>query len=55
MIADHAEVKFNPIPNLYAAGCDVGNISNGGYIGGLATALATGLKAGRAAAIGGLR
>ncbi len=55
MVAEHAEVKLNSIPNLYAAGCDVGNISNGGYIGGLATALTTGRRAGRAAAIGGLR
>jgi len=50
-IADHSEVRFNTIPNLYAAGCDLGNISNGGYIGGLATALTTGRPAGRGAAI----
>ncbi len=49
-IAEHSEVRFNPIPNLYAAGCDVGNVSNVGYLGGLATALATGRQAGRGAA-----
>ncbi|GEM_PF-370113 len=49
-IAEHAEVRFSPIPNLYAAGCDVGNVSNVGYMGGLATALATGRRAGRGAA-----
>jgi succinate dehydrogenase/fumarate reductase flavoprotein subunit len=50
VIAEHSEVKFSPIPNLYAAGCDVGNVSNVGYLGGLATALATGRRAGRGAA-----
>ena len=49
-IAEHSEVKFSPIPNLYAAGCDVGNVSNAGYMGGLATAVATGRRAGRGAA-----
>jgi succinate dehydrogenase/fumarate reductase flavoprotein subunit len=49
-IAEHSEVKFSPIPNLYAAGCDVGNVSNVGYMGGLATALTTGRRAGRGAA-----
>ncbi len=44
-------MRPNPIPNLYAAGCDVGNISSIGYIGGLATALTTGRRAGRGAAI----
>ncbi len=49
-IAEHSEVRFNPIPNLYAAGCDVGNISNAGYMGGLGTALTTRRRAGLGAA-----
>ena len=49
-ITEHSEVKFSPIPNLYAAGTDVGNVSNAGYMGGLATALVTGRRAGRGAA-----
>jgi succinate dehydrogenase/fumarate reductase flavoprotein subunit len=49
-IAENSEVRFTPIPNLYAAGCDVGNVSNVGYLGGLATALSTGRRAGRGAA-----
>ena len=43
-------MKFNVIPGLYAAGCDVGNISHGGYMGGLAQALVTGRIAGHFAA-----
>lgn len=39
-----------PIGGLFAAGCDAGNISHFGYMGGLATALATGWTAGREAA-----
>lgn len=35
-----------PIPGLYAAGADVGGISVEGYVGGLAPALVTGLRAG---------
>ncbi len=35
-----------PIRGLYAAGCDVGNISHGSYVGGLAVALVTGRTAG---------
>ena len=50
-VPGHSEVRLNPIPNLYAAGCDLGNISNGGYMGGLATALTTGRAAGQGAAI----
>jgi succinate dehydrogenase/fumarate reductase flavoprotein subunit len=50
-VADHSELRLNPIPNLYAAGADVGNVSNGGYLGGLATALTTGRRAGRGAAL----
>src|SRR5690606_2464522 len=40
------------IGGLFAAGCDVGNISHFGYVGGLAPALVTGMIAGRAAAAG---
>jgi succinate dehydrogenase/fumarate reductase flavoprotein subunit len=39
-----------PIPGLFAAGCDVGNIHHEGYLGGLATGLTTGRAAGMAAA-----
>lgn len=39
-----------PIQGLYAAGNDVGNISHGAYMGGLASALTTGRVAGRNAA-----
>lgn len=39
-----------PIPGLYAAGCDVGNISHRGYMGGLSTGLVMGRMAGRDAA-----
>lgn len=38
------------IPGLFAAGADVGGIHNRGYLGGLATALVTGRRAGEAAA-----
>lgn len=48
--ADFAEMQFAPIPNLYAAGCDIGGVSNRGYMGGLATALITGRTAGATAA-----
>ena len=50
LIANQSEMKFNVIPGLYAAGCDVGNISHGGYMGGLAQALVTGRVAGYSAA-----
>ena len=46
-LSEHREV---PIPGLFAAGCDVGNIHHGSYMGGLATALTTGRVAGREAA-----
>jgi succinate dehydrogenase/fumarate reductase flavoprotein subunit len=39
------------LPGLYAAGVDVGGISNEGYAGGLSAALVTGLRAGVHAAI----
>jgi succinate dehydrogenase/fumarate reductase flavoprotein subunit len=48
--ADVSEFRFTAMPNLYAAGCDVGGISTRGYLGGLATALVTGRIAGEAAA-----
>jgi len=44
------ELKFDVIPGLFAAGCDVGNINHGGYMGGLAPALVTGRIAGYSAA-----
>ncbi len=48
--ADVTEIRLESIGNLFAAGCDVGGISNRGYMGGLATALVTGRIAGSAAA-----
>jgi len=51
--ADLSELQIATIPNLYVAGCDLGGISNRGYIGGLAHALVTGRAAGTAAATGG--
>jgi len=50
LVADPTELGATPIAGLYAAGCDVGFVSNRGYMGGLATALVTGRVAGRAAA-----
>ena len=44
------EYRQSVIEGLYAAGCDIGNISNVEYAGGLAPALATGRVAGRSAA-----
>lgn len=35
-----------PIPGLWAAGCDVGGVSYGGYLGGIASAIVTGRTAG---------
>ena len=49
-VADTTELGATSIAGLYAAGCDVGFLSNWGYMGGLATALVTGRVAGRAAA-----
>ena len=46
-----ADYRQTPIAGLYAAGNDAGNISHFGYIGGLATALATGRTAGSEAAV----
>jgi succinate dehydrogenase/fumarate reductase flavoprotein subunit len=48
--ADAAELQIGAIPNLYAAGSDVGGFSNESYMGGLAQALVTGRAAGTAAA-----
>ncbi|WP_158215411.1 FAD-dependent oxidoreductase [Candidimonas nitroreducens] len=50
LLADTADVDYCAFPNLYAAGCDVGGLSNRGYMGGLACALVTGRKAGAQAA-----
>ncbi len=44
------ELRAVPIRGLYAAGGDAGNMSNGGYMGGLACALVTGRAAGLQAA-----
>jgi succinate dehydrogenase/fumarate reductase flavoprotein subunit len=44
------DYRQTAIAGLYAAGCDVGNISHFEYMGGLAPALATGRVAGRSAA-----
>jgi succinate dehydrogenase/fumarate reductase flavoprotein subunit len=48
--ADVSDLRFTAMPNLYAAGCDIGGASTRGYLGGLATALVTGRIAGEAAA-----
>ncbi len=45
-----SDYRQTAIEGLYAAGCDTGNISNFGYLGGLAPALATGRVAGQCAA-----
>jgi succinate dehydrogenase/fumarate reductase flavoprotein subunit len=45
-----SDYRQTPIRGLFAAGCDAGNISHFGYMGGLAPALTTGLTAGREAA-----
>jgi succinate dehydrogenase/fumarate reductase flavoprotein subunit len=50
-IAESSELFAEAIPNLYAAGCDVGYVSNRGYMGGLSTALVTGRVAGASAAL----
>ena len=44
------ELQVTAIPNLYAAGCDVGGFSTQNYMGGLAQALVSGRVAGAAAA-----
>lgn len=47
--AAQEELQVGVIPNLYAAGCDVGGFSGESYMGGLAQALVTGRAAGAAA------
>ena len=49
MRADVDDLKVNFIANLFVAGCDLGGISNWGYMGGLSQALVSGRVAGRAA------
>jgi len=44
------EFVWGYVNGLYAAGSDVGGMSNYGYIGGLAPALVTGRRAGTTAA-----
>lgn len=48
---DPASVRSSTIPNLFAAGMDVGGLMRTHYFGGLATALVTGRVAGRNAAV----
>jgi len=48
--AGRDELQVAAIPNLYAAGCDVGGFSTKSYMGGLAQALVTGRIAGAGAA-----
>ena len=48
--ADRSEMQIAAIPNLFVAGCDLGGISNRGYMGGLSHALVTGRAAGATAA-----
>lgn len=50
LASDPSDYRPVAIPGLFAAGADVGDISHGGYLGGLATALTTGRTAGRSAA-----
>ena len=50
IISDLPSFRPTPIGGLLAAGADVGNISNNGYAGGLATAMTTGRLAGVTAA-----
>lgn len=51
VVVEHNDVAYGALPRLFAAGCDVGGISGQGYMGGLATALVTGRKAGEQAAL----
>lgn len=48
--ADASDLRLEPLSGLFAAGCDVGGISNWGYMGGLSQALVTGRVAGASAA-----
>lgn len=47
---DIRDIQIEPIPGLYAAGTDVGNVMHYRYLGGLAVALVTAVTAGDAAA-----
>jgi succinate dehydrogenase/fumarate reductase flavoprotein subunit len=49
-VAEPSELALRSIPGLFAIGCDAGGFSAHGYMGGLSTALVTGLIAGRLAA-----
>jgi hypothetical protein len=45
-ITDARDFREVAIPRLFAAGCDIGNVSHRGYVGGLSVALTTGRTAG---------
>lgn len=47
---DASSVRVEAINGLFASGCDIGGVSNWGYMGGLSHALVTGRIAGQAAA-----
>ena len=49
-VAGPSSLRDTAIPGLFAAGCDVGGFSFDGYVGGLATALVSGARAGLSAA-----
>jgi succinate dehydrogenase/fumarate reductase flavoprotein subunit len=49
-ITEPSQFREVPIPGLYAAGADVGNISNRGYAGGIAAGIVLGRRAGHHAA-----
>lgn len=48
--APASDMALETIPGLFASGCDVGGVSNWGYMGGLSHALVTGRNAGWSAA-----
>lgn len=50
LTANIDEINVTPIHNLFVAGCDLGGVSNVGYMGGLSQALVTGYTAGSSAA-----
>ncbi|MEQ8716815.1 MAG: FAD-dependent oxidoreductase [Acidimicrobiales bacterium] len=50
LVDDFSQFRQRPIEWLFAAGCDVGDVSHDSYVGGLATALTTGRLAGAGAA-----
>lgn len=49
MRADVDDIRVNTIRDLFVAGCDMGGVSNWGYMGGLSQALVSGRIAGRSA------